>query len=302
MSVIVTNISKQFGRQKALDQISFTLNKGEITGFIGPNGAGKSTTMRIITGLINADTGSVSVNGKNVSDHHIETMRCIGYLPEQNPLYLSMYVREYLRFVSAIYKIPDRERRIKEIIELTGLTSEQHKKIGHLSKGYRQRTGLAQALLHNPEVLILDEPTSGLDPNQIIEIRNLIKNAGTNKTVFLSTHIMQEVEAICDRIIIINKGHIVGDGKKENICNLLQASVVTLKVEFNGEVHPDELLAIKGVTGVTGGANNEWIIEYSDEQDIRNDVFNFAVSKKLAVLSMQKGGKKLEEVFRELTR
>ena len=224
MSIEIKNLSKSYGTQKALDAISFTVNKGEIVGFLGPNGAGKSTLMKILTTYLTADDGSAKVNGFDVSSQQKDVQLSIGYLPEHNPLYLDLYVREYLAFNADVYKVA--KSRIEEVIQLTGLTTESHKKIGQLSKGYRQRVGLANALLHNPDVLILDEPTTGLDPNQLIEIRNVIKNAGKDKTVFLSTHIMQEVEAICDRVIIIDKGKIVADKKLEKLISETSTQII----------------------------------------------------------------------------
>ncbi|MFB0909245.1 MAG: ATP-binding cassette domain-containing protein, partial [Spirosomataceae bacterium] len=208
MSITVQNLTKIYGTQRAIDSLNFTIKKGEIVGFLGPNGAGKSTTMKIITGFLSATEGSAEVEGLSVTEQPIEVKKRIGYLPEHNPLYVDMYVREFLNFMGSLYGIESKQlkNRVAEIIELVGLSVEQHKKIGQLSKGYRQRVGLAHALIHNPEVLILDEPTTGLDPNQLVEIRNLIKSIGKEKTVILSTHIMQEVEALCERVIIINKG------------------------------------------------------------------------------------------------
>ena len=238
MSIEVKNISKTYGTQKALDNISFSIKKGEIVGFLGPNGAGKSTLMKILTTYIDANSGSASVNGFDVVGNQKSVQQSVGYLPEHNPLYLDLYVREYLEFNASIYKISN--SRIEEVIVLTGLTSESHKKIGELSKGFRQRVGLANALLHNPDVLILDEPTTGLDPNQLLEIRNVIKNVGKDKTVFLSTHIMQEVEAICDRVIIINKGVIVADKKLESLISADKEQVI--EVEFDYKIEEEAVL------------------------------------------------------------
>ena len=231
MSISVNNLSKNYGSQKAVNQISFTVNKGEIVGFLGPNGAGKSTTMKMITGYLKADAGDIEVCGIPVLEDSIDTKKKIGYLPEANPLYAEMYVREYLRFIAGVHKIPDTVSRIEKVIDMVGLSPESNKKIGQLSKGYKQRVGLAAALIHDPEVLILDEPTSGLDPNQIIEIREVIKKLGQNKTVLFSSHIMQEVEAICDRVIIINKGNIVADDKLQNLQKLSGGSQYII-VEF----------------------------------------------------------------------
>ena len=243
MSIEIKNLSKSYGTQKALDAISFTVNKGEIVGFLGPNGAGKSTLMKILTTYLTADEGSAKVNGFDVSSQQKDVQLSIGYLPEHNPLYLDLYVREYLAFNADVYKVA--KSRIEEVIQLTGLTTESHKKIGQLSKGYRQRVGLANALLHNPDVLILDEPTTGLDPNQVIEIRNVIKNAGKDKTVFLSTHIMQEVEAICDRVIIIDKGKIVADKKLEKLIS--ETTTQIIEVEFDQKVNETQMATIENI-------------------------------------------------------
>ncbi len=299
MSIIVKNLTKIYGTQRAIDNISFEVKKGEIAGFIGPNGAGKSTTMKIITGYIPPTYGKAFVNNMDIFKHSLEIRRQIGYLPENNPLYTDMYVKEFLNFVAGIYKIKNRKQRIAEIIELTGLEREQNKKIGQLSKGYKQRVGLAQALIHNPSVLILDEPTSGLDPNQIIEIRNLIKRLGSEKTVLLSTHIMQEVEAICDRIIIINKGKIVANEKSENINKTTEDNFVFL-IEFDSKIDKAQLMEISPqITNIKAIRETKFIIV--SNQDIRKQIFEFAVKNKTAVLSLQKQEKSLEEIFRELT-
>jgi ABC-2 type transport system ATP-binding protein len=301
MSISVLNVTKLYGEQKALDNISFNIKSGEIVGFLGPNGAGKSTMMKIITGFMPPTSGQVLVNGTDVGDDNIEIRKKIGYLPENNPLYPDMYIREYLGFVASVYKLGNSKKKaISDIIEITGLTREQNKKIGELSKGYRQRVGLAQALIHNPEVLILDEATSGLDPNQIVEIRNLIKEAGKKKTVLLSTHIMQEVEAICDRIIIINKGVIKADEEKSNIYTQLHRTVQVILVEFDKD--PDETLLrqIPNVKNVKHHKNT-WEIEAEGDDDIRPLIFSFAVSNQLTVLSLQKKESNLEDVFRHLT-
>ena len=247
MSITVQGVTKYYGEQKALDNVSFQVKTGGIVGFLGPNGAGKSTMMKIITGFIPASSGSVLVNGSEVGPDNLDIRNKIGYLPENNPLYTEMYVREYLGFVASFYKPSDLKQQVNDIITLTGLTAEQKKKIGSLSRGYRQRVGLAQALIHNPEVLILDEPTTGLDPNQIVEIRNLIKEAGKEKTVMLSTHIMQEVEAICDRVIIIDNGVIIADEEKSNIYSKIKNTGQTVNVEFDKSVDKSELLLIKNV-------------------------------------------------------
>jgi len=303
MSILVKNVMKFYGKQKALDDVSFTVNEGRIVGFLGPNGAGKSTMMKIITGFISKTSGEVLVNNMNIDEQSIEVRKIIGYLPENNPLNLEMYVREYLLFVGGIYRLgKSKVKRMDEIIELTGLTPEQNKKIGELSKGYRQRLGLAQALLHDPEVLILDEPTSGLDPNQIIEIRELIQHVGKKKTVMISTHIMQEVEAICDEVIIINQGKIVAKEKIENIQNVVHEKSQTIVVEFDKKISQAALEKIKGVQKVIGIGKNKWLFETYATEDIRPDIFNFAVKHELTILSQQKKEMNLEEVFRQLTK
>jgi ABC-2 type transport system ATP-binding protein len=302
MSIVVQGVSKFYGDQKALDNISFEVKTGEIVGFLGPNGAGKSTMMKIITGFIPASSGKVSVNGLAVEDDNPEVKKQIGYLPENNPLYPEMYVREYLGFVASIYNTDAlRKKQIDSIIELTGLVPEQNKKIGSLSKGYRQRVGLAQALIHNPAVLILDEATTGLDPNQIVEIRNLIKEAGKKKTVMLSTHIMQEVEAICDRVIIIDKGVIVADEEKSKIYSKIKQPKQVIQVEFDNDTTDSSLAEIANVSSVKKIRNNIWVIEAECNEDIRPSVFNFAVKNNLTVLSLNKQESNLEEVFRHLT-
>ncbi len=302
MPVEVKNVVKKYGNQLALDNVSFNIDNGEVLGFLGPNGAGKTTMMRIITGIIPADSGKVLVNGVDVMEDSLRVRERIGYFPENNPLYTDMYVREYLRFVARLYDSKITRNRVGQLIEMTGLTGEQHKKIGALSKGYRQRVGLAQALVNDPDVLILDEPTGGLDPNQIVEIRSLIASAGKEKTVMLSTHIMQEVEAICDRIIIINKGVIVADDTRENITGLTGLKKQSVAVEFDSIVAQEKLLEIQGAERVTKIADKHWIIESSSDDDIRASVFDFAVANKIAVLSLQKEEKKLESIFQELTR
>ncbi|PLX11776.1 MAG: gliding motility-associated ABC transporter ATP-binding subunit GldA [Marinilabiliales bacterium] len=303
MSIQVNELTKIYGEQKAIDQISFEINTGEIVGFVGPNGAGKSTTMKILTGFIPPSSGKAKINDLDLIENSLEIRKHIGYLPENNPLYLDMYVKEYLEFVAGIYKLgKNTNNRIKEIIEQTGLTIERKKKIGALSKGYRQRVGLAQALIHDPSILILDEPTSGLDPNQIIEIRNLISEVGKEKTVMLSTHIMQEVEAICDRIIIINKGKIVADDSIESIYTHAKDQYVTVVVEFDKEPEQTALEKIDLVDKVAKIDDKNWLIQSASAEDIRPHIFKFAVDSGLAVLSMQKKEKSLEEVFQELTK
>lgn len=297
MSIEVTQISKSYGTQKALDNISFTVNKGEIVGFLGPNGAGKSTLMKILTTYISADEGTAKVNGFDVNTNTLEVQKSVGYLPEHNPLYLDLYVREYLTFNADVYKVA--KSRIEEVIALTGLTPESHKKIGQLSKGYRQRVELATALLHNPAVLILDEPTTGLDPNQLVEIRDLIKNIGKDKTVFLSTHIMQEVEAICDRVIIINKGKIVADNNIENLVQEITEQII--EVEFDKTVETALLSQLTSLKSFTQ-TGTTWELVFETEQDMRPAIFDFAQNNGLKTLQLSLKSKNLESVFREKTR
>lgn len=302
MSIVIQGVTKLYGEQKALDNVSFQVKTGEIVGFLGPNGAGKSTMMKIITGFIPASSGQVFVNGLEVGTDNPEVKKQIGYLPENNPLYPEMYVREYLGFVASIYNTgTPKKKQIDNIIEVTGLIPEQKKKIGSLSKGYRQRVGLAQALIHNPGVLILDEATTGLDPNQIVEIRKLIKEAGKEKTVMLSTHIMQEVEAICDRVIIIDKGVIVANEEKSNIYSIIRRPKQIIQVEFDKDIKESLLAAIANVTTVKQIKNNLWLLEADGDEDIRPALFSFAVNNNLTVLSLQKQESNLEDVFRHLT-
>lgn len=290
-----------YGAQKALDQISFEVPKGEVLGFLGPNGAGKSTMMKIITTFIPPSEGEVKVCGYDIISDSMEVRKKVGYLPEHNPLYLDMYVKEYLGFIAGLHHMKLKEKRVKEMVELTGLGQEQHKKIGALSKGYRQRVGLAQALIHNPEVLILDEPTSGLDPNQLVDIRNLIKNIGKEKTVMFSTHIMQEVEAVCDRVIIINKGKIVADGLSGEL-GREKNSGYTISVEFDKDVSRGSLSQIEGVKRVDKIDDKSWELYTDLKEDIRPAVFRFAVDQKLTVLTISRNEKNLEAVFRDVTR
>jgi ABC-2 type transport system ATP-binding protein len=299
MSVKVENITRKYGVQKALDQVSFSIDRGEVVGLLGPNGAGKSTMMKIITCYIPPTSGLVTVCGYDIFEQSIEVRRNVGYLPENNPLYLDLYVREYLEFVAGIYKLKNTKARINEMIEITGLGIEQKKKIGALSKGFRQRVGLAQALIHDPEVLILDEPTSGLDPNQLVEIRNLIKHIGKEKTVMLSTHIMQEVDAICDRAIIIDRGIIVADDSTVNL-SARWSGKRAVHVEFKGVCNPEWLLAIEGVEKVKQISKNQFEV-ISGDLDLREKIFQFAVDKGLAVLSLSQTGKGIEGVFQQLT-
>lgn len=302
MSIIVDKINKSFGRQNALNNVTFSVNSGEIVGFIGPNGAGKSTMMKIICALLKPDSGSVKVNGNDVTSSHLEIKKKLGYLPENNPLYTDMYVEEYLHYVAGIYRLGKHSgSRIREITGLTGLSPEKNKRISALSKGYRQRVGLAQAIIHDPDILILDEPTSGLDPNQIVEIRNLISHLGNEKTVILSTHIMQEVEAICKRVIIINKGAIVADDLAENISAYSISSSHTIIVEFKQDVVKKIFESIPGVEQIKKLKPGTWLIQTSGEKDIRADLFNLAVKHNVIIISLHQKEKKLEEVFRELT-
>ncbi len=302
MSIAVQGVTKFYGEQIALDNVSFQVKTGEIVGFLGPNGAGKSTMMKIITGFIPASSGKVYVNDLEVGTNNLEVKKQIGYLPENNPLYPEMYVREYLGFVASVYNIElSKKKQIDNIIEVTGLIPEQKKKIGSLSKGYRQRVGLAQALIHNPGVLILDEATTGLDPNQIVEIRNLIREAGKEKTVMISTHIMQEVEAICDRVIIIDNGVIVANEEKSKIYSIIKRTNQIIEVEFDKEITELSLSGIDNVSTAKQVKNNIWIIEAACDEDIRPSIFKYAVDNNLTVLSLQKQDSNLEEVFRILT-
>ena len=298
MSIEVQNISKNYGAQKALDNVSFSVKKGEIVGFLGPNGAGKSTLMKILTTYITADEGKAEVNGNDVLVNQKMVQQSVGYLPEHNPLYLDLYVREYLEFNADVYKVA--KSRIEEVIELTGLSPESHKKIGQLSKGYRQRVGLATALLHNPDVLILDEPTTGLDPNQLVEIRNVIKNVGKDKTVFLSTHIMQEVEAICDRVIIINNGKIVTDKKLDKLVSEVTTQVI--EVEFDKAVNEELFAKLSDLINYKNTQGNVWELTFETEVDMRSALFDFAHDNGLKTLQISLKSKNLEEIFREKTK
>jgi len=302
MSIKVNTITKIYGTQKALDSVSFEIAPGEVVGLLGPNGAGKSTIMKILTCFIPPTSGDATVCNYDILEQSIEVRKKVGYLPENNPLYLDLYVEEFLSFIYGILNpSSSNSKRIAEIIELTGLQQEKHKKIGALSKGYRQRVGLAQALLHDPEVLILDEPTSGLDPNQLLEIRSLIKTIGKEKTIMLSTHIMQEVEAICDRAIIIHKGRIVADDSTKNLHHITSPGEI-VKVEFGSPVDDGLLAKIDGVRKVTALTPVIFQVSSENSVDIRPGIFKFAVDQKLTVLEMQKEELGLEEVFQELTR
>lgn len=300
MSIEVKNLLKQYGEQKAVDHISFKINKGEIVGFLGPNGAGKSTTMKIITGYLQQTGGEVFVCGINVAEQPLETKKKIGYLPELNALYYDMYVREYLGFITAVHHIENAKQKIEQVIKLTGLSVESKKKIGQLSKGYKQRVGLAAALIHDPEVLILDEPTSGLDPNQIIEIREVIKKQGQNKTVLFSSHILQEVEAICDRVIIINKGQIVADDKLSNLQKINKDSHIVI-VQFKEIIDKDQLAGMKQVSKMEQSDNNLYKLHTSDPEAVRKQILELALQQQLNIISLQSESRSLEDVFRSLT-
>jgi len=298
MSIEVKNLVKYYGEQAAVNDVSFTVNSGEIVGFLGPNGAGKSTTMKIITGFIPASDGEVKVCGIPVTVDSLNTRKKIGYLPEHNPLYLDMYVKEYLEFVGNVYKIKNVRARVEEMIKAVGLEVEQSKRIGMLSKGYRQRVGLAAAIIHDPEVLILDEPTTGLDPNQLVEIRELIKSIGKKKTVILSTHIMQEVEAICDRVVIINKGEIVADNKASELQKA--SKVQTVYVEFEDKVTKAQLSKVPSVRKVEQ-VKDGWLLETIEDIDLRRTVSKYASDNNWLTLTLKIEEKSLEEVFKELT-
>lgn len=300
VSISIQSVSKSYGEQKALDNVSFEAGSGKILGFLGPNGAGKSTLMKIITTYIPPDLGEVEVCGYSIRSHAMDVRRNIGYLPEHNPLYTDMYVKEYLQFIAGIHKLSNVNKRVGEMIEQTGLGHEQNKKIAALSKGYRQRVGIAQALIHKPKVLILDEPTSGLDPNQLVEIRNLIKEAGKDKTVMFSTHIMQEVEAVCDRVIIINKGQMVADAPAGELSKAQQADCIV--VEFAEEMNQQSFSSLNEIARITHLEGNKvWEFMGKDEQDIRQILFQFAVNKGVTILNLSRKEARLEDVFRKLT-
>lgn len=301
MSITVEHLYKSYGKQLVLNDISFSIKSGEIVGFLGNNGAGKSTTMKIITGYLEADSGHVDVCGVDVAKNTLEAHRKIGYLPEHNPIYPDMYVREYLRFVAGLYKLgKETDARVDEMIERTGLTREYKKKIGMLSKGYRQRVGLAQALIPNPEVLILDEPTTGLDPNQIDEVRTLIKEVGREKTVLLSTHIMQEVSAICDRVIIINKGKIAVDDKESAVVSVQDDDSLVIQVEFSAPQSVEALGKLENVLSVTEAGLNTYLLRCSSDERAR--IFQYAVDQKTALLTLKLQEKSMEDVFRNYTK
>ena len=299
MSVSIKSLTKIYGEQKAVDGISFTLNKGEIVGFLGPNGAGKSTTMKMITGYLEPDAGEINVNGIDVKKDPLEAKKRIGYLPESNALYYDMYVREYLDFIADVHGIKNPKAKIQQVIELVGLTPESKKKLGQLSKGYKQRAGLAAALLHNPEVLILDEPTSGLDPNQIVEIRNVIKEQGKDKIVLFSSHILQEVEAICDRVIIINKGRIVADDRLSNLQKRSTANIV--KVSFKEPLEQEWLKRLQGVKQIHKIDSYSWSLETDEPELVRKQLLELSLQHNLNIVSLQSENQSLEEVFRTLT-
>ncbi len=301
MSVKVEHLTKIYGAQKAVNNLSFEAKKGEVLGFLGPNGAGKSTTMKILTCFIPQTSGRAEVCGFDVETEPMEVRTRIGYLPESNPLYKDMYVREYLGFVARLHKVKNARKQVANMIEKTGLSREQHKLIGALSKGYRQRVGLAQAMLHDPEVLILDEPTSGLDPNQLVEIRSLIRQLGQEKTVIFSTHIMQEVQALCDRVLIINRGHIVANDPIEDLRNRVSAEMV-VTVEFHQNTQENKLRHIRHVKRVENLGKNRWHLVSDPNNDIRGDVFRFAVDNNLTLLEMHKEMVSVEDVFQELTK
>lgn len=299
MSIEVNNLVKIYGEQKAVNGISFKVNKGEIVGFLGPNGAGKSTTMKMITGYLQPSGGEALVCNIKVNDQPTATKQKVGYLPESNALYYDMYVREYLGFIAEVHQIENPKSKIENVIEQVGLTPEAHKKIAQLSKGYKQRVGLAAALIHDPEVLILDEPTSGLDPNQIVEIRNVIKELGKNKTVLFSSHIMQEVQALCERVIIINKGTIVADDKLSNLQT--GNTTQTVQVSFKEALEAAWLERLQGIKTVTKIDTNSWEIETDDAEGLRKQILAMAIEHNLNIVSLQSGSKSLEDVFRSLT-
>ncbi len=301
MSIIVSNLSKNYGSQIAVNNISFKINKNEIVGFLGPNGAGKSTTMKMITGYLSADAGQISVCDIQVSNSNLETKKKIGYLPESNPLYLDLYVKEYLQYIAGVHKIIQSNSRIKEVIELVGLGAESHKKVGQLSKGYKQRVGLAAALIHNPEVIILDEPTTGLDPNQIIEIREVIKKLGAHKTVLFSSHIMQEVEAICDRVIIINKGTIVADSKISELQKSNNSNHHFVTVVFKESIEISILSNISHSEKVDAIASNSLKITTFNPEIVRRQLLELSLQHNLNIISLSSEHQNLESIFKSLT-
>lgn len=299
MSIEVKNLLKLYGEQKAVNEISFKVNKGEIVGFLGPNGAGKSTTMKMITGYLQPDAGDIRVSGIDVTKDPLAAKKKIGYLPESNALYYDMYVREYLDFIADVHEIADKKKRIEDVIRLTGLTPESKKRVGQLSKGYKQRVGLAAALLHDPEVLILDEPTSGLDPNQILEIRNVIREQGRNKMVLFSSHILQEVEAICDRVIIINKGKLVADNTLQQLQQHSNMNII--KVSFKEPLEPEWIKRLPGIQSVSQLDRYSFTIETTDPDTVRKALKKLEAENNLDIVSLQSENQSLEEVFRSLT-
>lgn len=302
MSIEIKNLTKVYGTQKAIDSISFSISAGEIVGFLGPNGAGKSTTMKILSGYIPQTSGNASILGMDVAKEPLKIKERVGYLPELNPLYNEMYIKEYLQFNADIYKIKNAKEAIEHVIEITGLTLERKKKIGQLSKGYKQRVGLAQALLNNPDVLILDEPTSGLDPNQMTEIRKLIVELGKNKTILLSTHIMQEVEAMCSRVIIINKGKIVADDQVGNIKNRLKNTAKTTRVRFRDTIEVTKLKEQSGVEAVVAIEDNVYEVTASNGTDLAELLFKFAIASNTIITEQIELSESLENVFHQLTK
>lgn len=297
MSIKVSSITKKYAEQEAVSEVSFSIGKGEIVGFLGPNGAGKSTTMKMITGYVEPTSGEILVDDINVLTNPIDAQKQLGYLPEHNPLYLEMYVREYLKFVTGIYKVP--QQNIQEVIEKVGLTPEAHKKIGQLSKGYRQRVGIAAAIIHNPKVIILDEPTTGLDPNQLVEIRELIRELGKEKTVLLSTHIMQEVEAVCDRVIIINKGKLVVD---KLLTDLKKNQEQIIHVTFDYKIEDQFIKRLPHIKHLKNTIENNWTLTFDAKQDMRPVIFDFAQEHGLKILGLSTENKNLENLFREVTK
>jgi len=300
MSIEVKNLLKKYGEQKAVNDISFTVNKGEIVGFLGPNGAGKSTTMKMITGYLQPDAGEINVTGIDVRKYPLEAKKKIGYLPESNALYYDMYIREYLSFIGDIHEVKTKKQKVEDVIQLTGLIPENKKKIGQLSKGFKQRVGLAAALLHDPEILILDEPTSGLDPNQIVEIRQVIKDQGKDKLVLFSSHILQEVEAICDRVIIINKGKLVADDKLSNLQNI-NKNIQTVIVQFAEAIDKTLLMHIKDAAKIDGMQNAGFQIQTSNPDAVRKDLLSLALEHNLNIVSLQTQSQSLEKIFQSLT-
>jgi ABC-2 type transport system ATP-binding protein len=299
MSIKVSGLKKLYGEQKAVNDISFSIEQGEIVGFLGPNGAGKSTTMKMITGYLAPDAGEIEVAGIRINDQPNESKKKIGYLPEANPLYFDMYVKEYLDFIAGIHQVKEPAKAIDDAIKLTGLIPEKHKKIGQLSKGYKQRVGLAAALIHDPEVLILDEPTSGLDPNQIMEIRDVIRNLGKNKTILFSSHILQEVEALCKRVIIISKGQLVADDQLANLSNV--NSDKHIRVSFRESLESEWLSRLPAVSTADKKDANTWLLGTADPEALNKQLMEMALQHNLNIVSLQSESRNLEEVFRDLT-